>query len=135
MPCGTNFCLVAAFSAGNTFPYPTGPTSSRSPRLESDSALWDFVAFAKPTHSRMGRFPSTLVLVVALVFLPGVFTRLSPTPLTDPLVSVCRLLQQFLVENIGIEPIMTEVGGVTVPCHTIAADSPLFVFTTPSVSL
>ena len=29
-----------------------------------------------------------------------------------------------LVENIGIEPIVTEVGGVTVPCHTIAADSP-----------
>ena len=29
-----------------------------------------------------------------------------------------------LVEMIGIEPIMTEVGGFTVPCHTITAASP-----------
>ncbi len=35
------------------------------------------------------------------------------------------LPQRVLVEMIGIEPIVTEVGGVTVPCHTIAAASPL----------
>jgi hypothetical protein len=51
--------LASSFSASNFFPYPTGPTYSR------------IVAFAKPTHSRVGRFPSTLVLVVALVFLSG----------------------------------------------------------------
>ena len=31
-----------------------------------------------------------------------------------------------MVEMIGIEPIVTEVGGFTVPCHTIAAASPLY---------
>ena len=31
-----------------------------------------------------------------------------------------------LVENTGIEPVVTEVGGFTVPCHTIAADSPKY---------
>ena len=37
---------------------------------------------------------------------------------------------QNLVEMIGIEPIVTEVGGVTVPCHTIAAASPCVVLGT-----
>jgi hypothetical protein len=51
-----NFCPCCSFSANNTFPYPTGPTYSR------------IVAFAKPTQSRMGRFPSTLVVGIALVY-------------------------------------------------------------------
>jgi hypothetical protein len=42
-----NFCPSTALAANNTFLTPTGPTYSR------------IVAFAKPTHSRMGRFPST----------------------------------------------------------------------------
>ena len=32
----------------------------------------------------------------------------------------------FLVEMIGIEPIVTEVGRFTVSCHTITAASPLY---------
>ena len=39
--------LLPALSANNTFLTPTGPTYFR------------IVAFAKPTHSRMGRFSST----------------------------------------------------------------------------
>jgi hypothetical protein len=42
---------------------------------------------------------------------------------------------QNLVECTGIEPVVPEGGGVTDRCITIDASTPLFVFTTPSVSL
>ena len=43
----------------------------------------------------------------------------------DMVASRLSLTGFVLVEMIGIEPIVTEVGGFTVPCHTITAASPL----------
>ena len=56
--------------------------------------------------------------------------RLPPVHVTVLLilwVTVSGDTRNVLVEMIGIEPIVTEVGGVTVPCHTIAAASPCLV--------
>ena len=56
--------------------------------------------------------------------------RLPPVHVTVLLilrVTVSGDTRNVLVEMIGIEPIVTEVGGVTVPCHTIAAASPCVV--------
>lgn len=65
-----------SFTADNTFPYPTGPTYFR------------IVTFVKPTQSRMGRFPSTLVLIIALVF--G----------RSPLHLICGRLSDRLIQSV-----------------------------------
>ena len=47
-------------------------------------------------------------------------------PLTPCVTGKCadQLRQRCMVEMIGIEPIVTEVGGFTVRCHTITAAPP-----------
>ncbi len=66
-----NFCLVTALSANNTFPYPTGPTSlpfrqQYSGRARIVSPLFRIIE--DQSFASLARFPSTLVLSIALVY-------------------------------------------------------------------
>lgn len=50
------------------------------------------VAFAKPPRSGRGRFSVTLVLVIVLVFLPGVIYKVSPDSLDVTVLTIRTIL-------------------------------------------
>ena len=80
-----------------------------------------------PSHVPSTRFPTGTVLALLAAFGKKTTTLSCHTTSHRAGHTIRRLTRNVLVEMIGIEPIVTEVGGVTVPCHTIAAASPCVV--------
>jgi hypothetical protein len=101
MPVGLkpNFCPSTASPPTMLFiPYWTDLLSHR----QDNSHRFTSTYILKPTQSRMGRFPSTILLVIVLVFLPGVIYKVSPDSLDVTVLTIRTILCSACVT--GFEP-------------------------------
>ena len=101
MPVGLkpNFCPSTASPPTLLFiPYWTDLLSHR----QDNSNRFTSTYILKPTQSHMGRFPSTILLVIVLVFLPGVIYKVSPDSLDVTVLTIRTIL--CLASTVGISP-------------------------------